>query len=576
MAADPVTGAAPQAVPPADPARRALEALSAGRAAEAEALYRQILAERPLQAGLWNNLAIACESAGRPAELVAAAYRMAAAVDPGYIRPQTGLGGLAFGRGLFGPAIRHWDRAARIEPDNGPVLFNLGVALQMSGDAAAAAAAFRRAVALQPGNASVWSQYLLCLNYLDLPGTALLAAHRQFAGCFPPSAPPPAFANSRDPDRRLRVGYLSVEFRSHLGSYFLLPLLEGHDRGAVEVTCYSLLPGGVGDALTRRFQTLADRWRPVDRLDDDALAALIREDGIDILVDLAGHSGLNRLPMLARRAAPVQVTWLGYPNTTGMDCVDYRIVDPVSDPPGGPGIEAADAHAAETLVRLPAPFLCFRPPADAPAMVPLPAGARGAVTFGSFNKLAKITEDTVALWAAVLRAAPDTRLLLKDKPLSCPDTAQAWRDRFARHGIDPGRLDLLGWIADPGGHLAAYNRIDIALDPHPYNGTITTCDTLWMGAPLVTLRGSRHAARVGASLLTAVGLPELVADTPDAYVAAAAGLAGDLTRLMRLRLGMRARVAASPLCDEGRFLRNLEAGYRMMWRRWCADGAGPA
>jgi predicted O-linked N-acetylglucosamine transferase (SPINDLY family) len=202
-------------------------------------------------------------------------------------------------------------------------------------------------------------------------------------------------------------------------------------------------------------------------------------------------------------------------------------------------------------------------------VVPLPAGATGAVTFGSFNKLSKITDGTVALWAEVLRRVPDSRLLLKDRPLSDPGTADMIRARFAAAGIDPARLDLVGFIKDAAGHLAAYNRIDIALDPHPYNGTITTCDTLWMGAPLVTLAGGRHAARVGASLMASIGLPELVTATPDRYAAVAAELAGDLTRLMRLRMGMRERVRASALCDEGRFMRNLETAYRLMWRRWC-------
>ena len=561
----------------ADPAVLAFDLHAAGRTAEAETLYRRALAAAPMQPAVLHNLALAMESNGRPTDRILAVYRIALAIDPSYGKADVGAGGVAFGRGMIGTALRHWGRAVRLVHDNASLWFNLGVAQQMAGDAAAAADCYAATLRLRPDDPAMWSQHLLCLNYLDLSGRGLLERHRRFGEAFGrPAAAPPPHANAPDPERRLRIGYLSVEFRSHLGGYFLAPLLERHDRTAVEITCYSLLPPDREDAVTARFRTLADRWRTVDRLDNEALAAQIRADGIDILVDLAGHSGLNRLPMLALRPAPVQATWLGYPNTTGMDCVDYRIVDPVSDPPVAPGGEAwrdhadsADAHASESLARLPGPFLCFRPPADAPAVVPLPAGARGAVTFGSFNKLAKLTDAPVALWAEVLRRAPGTRLLLKDRPLSCPEIARSWRDRFAGHGIDPDRLDLLGWIADPGGHLAAYNRIDIALDPHPYNGTITSCDLLWMGAPLVTLRGGRHAARVGASLMTAVGLPELVATTPDRYADIAAGLAGDLTRLMRLRMGMRERVAASPLCDEPRFLRHLETAYRLMWRRWC-------
>ncbi|SMF42698.1 Predicted O-linked N-acetylglucosamine transferase, SPINDLY family [Azospirillum oryzae] len=548
--------------------RQALEALGAGRLDEAEALYRRMLAQDGTAADLWNNFGVVLADLRRP-EDSAAALRIALALRPNYDRPWIGRGSAAYGANRLDEAVRSWSRAITLNPrQDAGIWFNLGVAHQIRGEAEAAAPCFEQAERLAPADPLIASQRLLCLNYLDLSGERLLDEHRRFDERFGrqdgrhlPAAP---HANRPDPERRLRIGYLSVEFREHLGAYFLTPLFERADRDRFEIVCYSILPDTHADAYTARFKAQADGWRTVGHLDDEALAAQIRADGIDILVDLAGHSGLNRLPMLARRPAPVQVTWLGYPNGTGMASVDYRIVDPVSDPIG-----PTDGHAVETLVRLPAPFLCFRPPAAAPPVVPLPAGATGAVTFGSFNKLSKITDGTVALWAEVLRRVPDSRLLLKDRPLSDAGTAAGLRARFAAAGIDPARLDLVGFIKDAAGHLAAYNRIDIALDPHPYNGTITTCDTLWMGAPLVTLAGGRHAARVGASLMTAIGLPELVAATPDRYAAIAAELAGDLTRLMRLRMGMRERVRASALCDEPRFMRNLETAYRLMWRRWC-------
>lgn len=562
------TPAPAASLPMGEVMKQALAALTAGRLVEAERLYRVLLARDGSSPELWNNLGIVLGDLKRPAE-AAAALRIALALRPGYDKALVGLGAAAYGAERLDEAVRCWDRALRAIPaQSAGVWFNLGVALQLCGSTTAAMAAFDKAEALMPGDPRVASQRLLCLNYLDLPGEHLLAEHRRFDARFGDrdGRPPPAspHTNKPDPEKRLRIGYLSVEFRKHLGGYFLTPLFEGADRDRFEIICYSILPDAQADAHTARFKAQADGWRTVGNLDDEALAAQIRADGIDILVDLAGHSGLNRLPMLARRPAPVQVTWLGYPNGTGMASVDYRIVDPVSDPIG-----PTDAHAVETLARLPAPFLCFRPPASAPPVVPLPAGATGAVTFGSFNKLSKITDGTVALWAEVLRRVPDAHLLLKDRPLSDPGTAAMVRARFAAAGIDPTRLDLVGFIKDADGHLAAYNRIDIALDPHPYNGTITTCDCLWMGAPLVTLAGERHAARVGASLMTAIGLPELVAATPDRYAEIAAELAGDLSRLMRLRMGMRERVRTSALCDEGRFMRNLETAYRLMWRRWC-------
>lgn len=550
--------------------RQALEALGAGRLEEAEALYRHMLAQDSTGADLWNNFGVVLADLKRP-EHSAAALKTALALRPNYDRPWIGRGSAAYGANRLDEAVRCWSRAIALNPrQDAGIWFNLGVAHQMRGEAEAAARCFNQAERLAPADPLIASQRLLCLNYLDLSGERLLAEHRRFDERFGRpegrQSPPAAQAGRPDPEKRLRIGYLSVEFREHLGAYFLPPLFERADRDRFEIICYSILPDTHADAYTARFKARADGWRTVGHLNDEALAAQIRADGINILVDLAGHTGLNRLPMLARRPAPVQVTWLGYPNGTGMQSVDYRIVDPISDPVG-----PTDAHAVETLVRLPAPFLCFRPPAAVPAVVPLPAGATGTVTFGSFNKLSKITDGTVTLWAEVLRRVPDSRLLLKDRPLSDPGTADMMRARFAAAGIDPARLDLVGFIKDAAGHLAAYNRIDIALDPHPYNGTITTCDTLWMGAPLVTLAGNRHAARVGASLMAAVGLPELVAATPDRYAAIAADLAGDLTRLMRLRMGMRERLRASALCDETRFMRNLETAYRLMWRHWC-DG----
>lgn len=570
--APPISAPAPAPVSapiPEASKRQALEALSTGRLEEAAALYRRMLAQDGTAADLWNNFGVVLADLRRPEES-AAALRIALALRPDYDKPWVGRGSSAYGANRLDEAVRSWGRAIALNPrqDSG-IWFNLGVARQMRGEAEAAAPCFDQAERLAPTDPLIASQRLLCLNYLDLSGERLLAEHRRFDERFGQRSPAAPHTNRPDPEKRLRIGYLSVEFREHLGAYFLPPLFEAADRGRFEIVCYSILPDSHADAYTARFKAQADGWRTVGHLDDEALAAQIRADGIDILIDLAGHSGLNRLPMLARRPAPVQVTWLGYPNGTGMQSVDYRIVDPISDPVG-----PTDAHAAEMLVRLPAPFLCFRPPVSAPPVVPLPAGATGAVTFGSFNKLSKITDGTVALWAEVLRRVPDSRLLLKDRPLSDPGTADMVRARFAAAGIDPARLDLVGFIKDAAGHLAAYNRIDIALDPHPYNGTITTCDTLWMGAPLVTLAGGRHAARVGASLMAAVGLPELIATGPDRYAAIAADLAGDLTRLMRLRMGMRDRLRASALCDEGRFMRNLETAYRMMWQRWCNEAAG--
>jgi predicted O-linked N-acetylglucosamine transferase (SPINDLY family) len=286
----------------------------------------------------------------------------------------------------------------------------------------------------------------------------------------------------------------------------------------------------------------------------------VRQDGIDILVDLAGHSGANRLMLFARKPAPVQASWLGYPNTTGIAAIDFRITDAIADPP------SADALHSETLVRLADGFLCYQPPGDARSVAPLPAFAAGHVTFGSFNNLAKVTPEVVRRWATILGAVPGSRLMLKSHSFADAGTSDRYGGLFAASGIAAERLDLLPRILATEGHLASYHRIDIALDPFPYNGTTTSCEALWMGVPVVTLAGSRHAGRVGASLMSRLGLDALVAADEAAYVATAARLAGDLPALTALRDGLRERMRRSKLCDAAGFAREMEGAFLRMWQ----------
>jgi len=314
--------------------------------------------------------------------------------------------------------------------------------------------------------------------------------------------------------------------------------------------------------VTARLRAHADHWRNIIGLSDDDAADRVRRDRIDILVDLTGHTGRNRMLLFARRPAPVQVTWLGYANTTGLSGMDYRLTDALADPPG-----ESDAVHSETLVRLPDGFLCFGPPDDAPDVAAAPFHAAGHVTFGSFNSLAKLTADVIATWARILQQLPDSRLLLKSRPFADESVQARVLRLFAEHGIEGGRIALLARIPSTRDHLAAYGRLDIALDTFPYNGTATTSEALWMGVPVVTLAGAVHAARVGVSLLTAVGLEALVADEPDAYVEKAVELAGDTHRRAELRGTLRQRLIDSSLCNAVEFTRNLEETYRWMWQR---------
>jgi protein O-GlcNAc transferase len=366
---------------------------------------------------------------------------------------------------------------------------------------------------------------------------------------------PPAPA-ARGNRRKLRVGYVSPDFRRHSVSYFLTPLLAAHDRNAVEITCYAEVKQP--DEVTARLKGLVSAWRSTVGMSDAELAERIRADGIDILVDLAGHTAGNRLAVFARQPAPVQVTWLGYPNTTGLSRIHYRLVDRVTDPPDA-------SPASERLVRLENGFLCYEPPADAPPPMPPPCLAASAVTFGSFNNAAKLSPATLDAWARILQGSPGSRLVLKGAAFSEAETCKRFRGEFVRRGVAEERLALAPFTPSSRAHLAAYHAIDLALDPFPYNGTTTTCEALWMGVPVIALLGDRHSARVGASILTRLGLGRLIAFDPADYVERALALASDRAGLGELRAGMRQRFAASPLCDAAGFARRVEAAYRRMW-----------
>jgi predicted O-linked N-acetylglucosamine transferase (SPINDLY family) len=294
------------------------------------------------------------------------------------------------------------------------------------------------------------------------------------------------------------------------------------------------------------------------------IAELVRSDAIDILVDLGGHTADDFLRVFARKPAPVQVTWLGYPNTTGLAAMDYRLTDALVDPAG-----TADEYHSEALVRLSGGFLCYLPPHHAPPVSPSPAAQFLAVTFGSFNTLQKITPEVVDAWTRILIAVPGSRLLLKRAPFRNSAVANRYRQMFQKAGIESDRVLLQDQTPSPADHLAQYSQIDVALDTFPYNGTTTTCEALWMGVPVICLAGNRHAGRVGASLLSRLGMADLIAGDFDDYVQVAVALANDPTRLAGLRTSLRSRMAASSLCDAAKFARSVEAAYRAMWQKWC-------
>lgn len=358
--------------------------------------------------------------------------------------------------------------------------------------------------------------------------------------------------------RKLRVGYLSPDLRRHSVAFFFEALLANHDRSRFEIVCYQA--NELSDAVTERLRQHADAWRQVARWQDEGVARKVREDRIDILVDLAGWTTGTRLGVFARKPAPIQVTYLGYPNTTGLATIDYRLTDPWADPEG-----LTDPWYTETLWRLPRVFLAYTPPTEAPP--PRATRPDGPFTFGSFNAVHKLSDRLLHLWGRILTAVPDARLFLKTGAFADAGVREQFLTRLRGLGIPPERIELAPWARDIGEHLGLYHRVDLALDTFPYHGTTTTCEALWMGVPVLTLAGATHASRVGCSLLQAVGLTELAAPDDEAYVSLAVALARDSARLESLRRGLRERMAASPLTDGAGLARAVEAAYLEMARR---------
>ncbi len=363
------------------------------------------------------------------------------------------------------------------------------------------------------------------------------------------------------PKQRLRIGYLSPDFCTHSVSYFFEPLLVHHDTESYEIFCYACIDGG--DETTTHLRSLACHWRECARFSDLEIAEQIQADQIDILVDLAGYTTNNRLRVLAYKPALIQLTYLGYPGTTGLPTVDYRITDLWADP------LINDVYYTEKLLRVEHGFLCYAPPLSAPPVSSLPVEKNGYITFGSFNNLPKINPSVVALWAEILQAVSNSRLLLKSPPFADAQIRLRYQELFASFNISSERLIFLGRLPNREDHLACYGRIDIALDPFPYNGTTTTCESLWMGVPVITLAGVPHASRVGLSLLSSLGLENLVANTPEQYMQIAIELAKDKQKLEEFRTSIRFWMASSSLCDGETFARQVEALYLKIWQEKC-------
>ena len=549
----------------------ALQALAllltqSGQTAQAIHQLQRAVQAAPKVAAFRNNLANALLSAGRYAE-AAEQCRKAIECDARYERAYLGLALALSQSGDVAGAIEACERGAALRPGWPELAAAHATALESADRIDDAIGVLSAAVAANPNHMDIRSRLLLALNYSSRSREEIAAAHRAFARCVQGAAGGAPAQTDRDPDRPLRIGVLSADLRTHSVGYFAEPFVAHRPRGTPDapvMVAFFTNPPNAADPLEQRFRAMFDQWIDAAFLDAAALDRAIREARIDVLVELSGHTSGGRLSALSLKPAPVIVSAIGYPNSTGHPAVDWRLVDSVTDP----ATAEYESACTERLLRLDPCFLCYAWPDRTPEPA-LPDEA-GPITFGSFNLSTKISDATVDLWSATMRAAGDARLLIKSKALGGAAAREHFLGRLERGGIARERVEIVTYTRGLDEHLALYARMHVALDTVPYNGTTTTCEALWMGVPVVTLEGDRHAARVGSSLLRSVGLDELVARDPADFARIAAQLAGDRSRLAAFRAGLRDRIAHAPLTDAAVYGARFHAALRDAWTRYCA------
>jgi len=542
---------------------------SLGQLTDAAQSYRRALEIQPNFIEVHHNLGNLLADLGQ-IELSVASYRRALAINPDFAESLTAMGVIFQMQGRFDEAIDCHRRALAIKPDDADIHRNLGNTLQDLGQLESSLESTRRALELRPDSSEAYNNLLFTHNYLaDRPASDMLFEARRFGDMLARSAHRQlVWANTPDPNRKLRVGLVSGDLCNHPVGHFLEGVVAALASTAAGLELFAYPTRGCDDALSQRIKASCSAWHPVVGLSDEHAAEQIRNDGIDILIDLSGHTAYNRLPVFAWKPAPVQLSWLGYFATTGVSEIDYLLADPWTLPPG------EENYFTEQIWRLPETRLCFTSPDAEVEVSSLPAQANGFITFGCFNNLTKMNDAVVAMWARVLNAIPASRLFLRGRQIRALPGQRKVIERFALHGIAADRL-ILEDYGSRESYLAAYQRVDIALDPFPYPGGATTAEALWMGVPVLTLAGERFLSRQGVGLLMNAGLPEWVANDPSDYVARAVAHAGDLQGLARLRAGLRQQVLASPVFDAPRFAVHFEAALRGMWQLWCEQNPHP-
>jgi len=538
--------------------------LSMGHLSDAEVQLNEAIKLNPKLVGARVHLSVVIERFPKREEEAVDAARAAVEAGPNDPEALNWLGMLLVRKGRLTEAAETFNKTLEIQPNHPAALTGLGILLAGQGQIKLAWEKFETAMDAAPSDPmSIMSALFFANAHPDLKNEDIFVLHQRWASLHQKKSPRPFthWENDRRTDRRLRIGYISPDLRAHSVSYFFEPLLTAHDRSRVHVSVFDNTLAA--DPVTLQLSKLADEWFRIVGAGDERVIEIIRDQNIDILVDLAGHTAESRITVFARKPAPIQVNYLGYPNTTGLSEMDYRLTDDLADPPG------ADTYYTEQLIRLPLGFLCFQyNRTDAPAG-PLPVNDAGFITFASFNAVHKINDKVIALWADVLKSVPGSQILLKAAGFADPQTCDLVAADFAKNGVERDRIIFAGRTPSYDDHMALYNRCDIALDTFPYNGTTTTCEALWMGLPVISLAGDRHSGRVGLSILSRLSLPELIAHSPKEFLAIAVKIAADRGYLSNLRSTLRQRMIGSTLMDAPAHAREIEDVYERIWQEWC-------
>ena len=496
-------------------------------------------------------------------------FRKIISINPNYFEAYGLLGDSLISIGEYSEAEKVLLKAIELNPSYAIAMGNLGNCYVVRGLNAEAEKWYKKAVELMPENTNNHSNLMLCLNYGEHSKKEVYEEHLKWADMHSkPLEQEIKYENQCDPNKRLRIGYVSPDFRLHSVNYFFEPVLEAHDKNKIEIFCYAEVDKP--DNVTKRLQKLADNWVSTVGMSDKEIAEKISSDKIDILIDLAGHTKGNRLLVFAHKPAPVQVSWIGYPNTTGINAIDYRITDSIADPE-----ILTDKYHTEELVRLPKGFLCFKPNENSPNVSPSPYEKNKYITFGSLSDSAKVSQEVIKTWSVILKSVPNSCLFLKSRALAENETRLWYLDMFEKFEISRNRIKFSGLVQSFTEHLDAYKNIDISLDTFPYSGTATTSEALWMGVPIITLAGDRFAGRTGASILTQIGLKDLITKDKDSYIKTAVTLAGNLSHLNYLRNNLRSQISKSQFFNNKEFAHQVETAYRDMWEKWC-DNKNPS